>query len=238
MDIKITKNQELKIALANKHVKEDVNIITEVDDYAFKSLVDGSMTKVSREDLYGITNVRDYAFYLTPITEIELPNTVQTIGRNAFANTKLKRFVMPDSVTSANVYICNACSELEEFVIGKGVTRTGNGWVDSCPKLTYLEIPDNVISLAWYFCQRCTALKTIKIGKGIKTIEAISNGCTALKEIICLAETPPTINAQNFNDGYVPADCIIKVPANSVEAYKSATNWSVRADYIIAYEGD
>ena len=33
-----------------------------------------------------------------------------------------------------------------------------------------------------------------------------------------------------------PADCAIKVPASSVEAYKSATNWSARADYIVVYE--
>ena len=46
------------------------------------------------------------------------------------------------------------------------------------------------------------------------------------------AETPPTI-ANNTITG-LKADCIIYVPAASVDAYKAAQYWSARAAYIQA----
>jgi hypothetical protein len=55
-----------------------------------------------------------------------------------------------------------------------------------------------------------------------------------LKKLICLAETPPTISPRFFDNS--PADFSIKVPAESVEAYKNAPNWIARADYITAIE--
>lgn len=194
--------------------------------------IDGTKTIITKEDLEGVTEIRDYEFILKPISIVTLPNTITTIGRNAFANTQIERFIMPDSVTFGNVYICQGCTKLKEFVIGKGITKTGNGWIDGCTALEYVEIPDNVTSIAWYFFQRCSNLKTVKFGRGVVTIEACFNGCTSLKEIIVLAENPPRFNAQNL--AQIPADCIFKVLPTSIEAYKSALNWCDRADYIVA----
>ena len=48
------------------------------------------------------------------------------------------------------------------------------------------------------------------------------------------AETPPTIGFDTITG--LKADCIIYVPAASVDAYKAAQYWSERADYIQAME--
>lgn len=236
MDIKITKNQQLKLPLTEKYIEEDINIITEVDDYAFKSLVGGTITKVTKQDLKGVTTIRDYAFYGCKITEVEIPDTITTMGRNCFQGNLFEKFIIPDSVTSLSLYIVQGCTNLKEVTIGKGVKQLGNGVFDGCTALEYVEVPDNVTSIAWYVFQRCSNLKKLKIGTGVTNISGCFNGCNALKEIIILAENPPRFDAQNLNQ--LPADCIFKVPSGSVEAYKVATNWSARADYIIAYEGD
>lgn len=234
MDIQIKKNQEFKLPLAKKYVEEDINIITEVDDYAFKSLVDGTITRITKQDLAGITSIRDYAFYGCKITEAELPNTITAMGRNCFQNNLFEEFVVPDSVITMSLYIFQGCTNLKKVTIGKNVTGFGNGVFDGCTGLTYIEVPDSVKSISWYVFQRCSNLKKLKIGTGVTSISGCFNGCNSLKEIICLAEKPPKFDAQNLNQ--LPADCIFKVPANSVEAYKIATNWSARADYIVAYE--
>lgn len=196
----------------------------------------GTKTTVTADDLKEVTQIPDYAFYLSNITSVEFSDTVTHIGRNAFSNTQIERFVIPDNVKTAAVYICQACKKLTEFVIGKGITALGNGWIDGCTALEYVEVPDNVTQIGWYFFQNCSNLKKVKIGTGITSISACFSGCKSLKEIIILAENPPTLNAQNLDQ--IPVDCIIKVPVNSVEAYKNFTNWSARADYIIAYEGE
>lgn len=223
--IDITENGEVDVT---NYEKANVNVNV-LNDYLL-----GNKTEITADDLKGVTAIRDYAFYLSNITSVEFSDTVTSIGRNAFDTTQLKRFVMPDTVKSANVYICRGCKNLTEFVIGKGVTALGNGWIEGCTALEYMEIPDNVSQIGWYFFQNCSNLKKVKIGTGVTSISGCFNGCKSLKEIICLAEKPPKFDAQNLNQ--LPADCVFKVPTNSVEAYKSATNWSARADYIVAYE--
>lgn len=236
MDIKISKNQQLKLPLFKKYLKEDINIITEVDDYAFKSLADGTITKLTKQELKGVTSLRDYAFYGCKITEVELPDTITTTGRNCFQSNLFEKIVIPDSVTTLGIYFTQGCTNLKDVTIGKGVKQLGNGVFDGCTALEYIEVPNNVTSISWYVFQRCSNLKKLKIGTGVTSIAGCFSGCNALKEIIILAENPPKFDAQNLNQ--LPTDCIFKVPTNSVEAYKAATNWSARADYIIAYEGD
>ena len=46
------------------------------------------------------------------------------------------------------------------------------------------------------------------------------------------SETPPSIQANTFYAFYLQE---IRVPASAVETYKSATNWSAFADYIVGY---
>lgn len=234
MDLKITQNDTIKLPTAKKYIEEDVNLIVEVN--LLNDFLRGTKTNITENDLKGITHIPDYAFYLTNITSVNLPDTVTYIGRNAFDSTQIEKFVMPDSVTSGNVYFCRGCKKLTEFVIGKGIKALGNGWIEACTALEYIEIPDNVTQIGWYFFQNCSNLKKVKIGTGVTSISGCFNGCNSLKEIICLADNPPKFDAQNLNQ--LPADCIFKVPSASVEAYKTATNWSARADYIIAYEGD
>ena len=229
--IDITENGEVDVT---NYEKVNVNIAFNND--VLKGVVSGTITKLTAKDLEGVTSIRDYAFYGCSLTEVEIPNTVTTMGRNCFQNNKFEKFVIPDSVTNLSLYIVQGCTNLKEVTIGKGVKQLGNGVFDGCTALEYVEIPDNVTGISWYVFQRCSNLKKVKFGTGITSISGCFSGCDSLKEIICLAENPPKLDAQNLNQ--LPADCIFKVPANSVEAYKNFTNWSARADYIIAYEGD
>ena len=56
--------------------------------------------------------------------------------------------------------------------------------------------------------------------------------CTGLTSVICQAITPPTLG-QNAWFG-LGKTIPIYVPAESVDAYKAATNWSTYADRIQA----
>lgn len=55
---------------------------------------------------------------------------------------------------------------------------------------------------------------------------------TAVDTLICRAITPPTISSQAF----ISAPLSIKVPSGSVNAYKTASNWSTYASIITAID--
>lgn len=81
--------------------------------------------------------------------------------------------------------------------------------------------------------KKCTNLLEADLGEGITSIGIDTfRDCTSLATIICRAETPPSIASTTFRN--IPATTIFKVPADSLTAYQTATNWSVYASRIYA----
>ena len=222
----------------------------------FGDYVQGTIYEITAEDLIGVTSISPYAFSYHSITSIELPDSVTSIGSNAFARTKLTSIEIPDTVTAIATSAFQACERLTFVKLSKNITHldgyvfadcasltsidisniisAGNGSFNSSG-LTHIIVPGTMNTIPHYFCQNCKSLTSVRLENGVAKINDGSfRNCTALMEIVCLSTNPPSIYHNCFDN--VPADCVIKVPAAAVEAYKAATNWSVRADYIIAYE--
>lgn len=114
-----------------------------------------------------------------------------------------------------------------------GITTIRTNAFFSFQFLIGISIPDSVTSIGASAFNSCSRLTSVTIGNSVTSIgNNAFNSCSNLTDITCKATNPPTIQSNTFI--YVPATCIIKVPAQSVEAYKSATNWSTRANYIQA----
>lgn len=76
----------------------------------------------------------------------------------------------------------------------------------------------------------CNMLQRVVIGDSVTSIDSYAfQYCYGVKEYYLLPTTPPSLPSANaFKD--IPSDCIIYVPAGSLEAYQTATNWSAYAD--------
>ena len=61
--------------------------------------------------------------------------------------------------------------------------------------------------------------------------------CSSLTSVYCKATTPPALRGTNVFDSN-GSDRNIYVPTESVEAYKSAINWSEYASAIVGYDFD
>ena len=77
----------------------------------------------------------------------------------------------------------------------------------------------------------CTGITSHDVATLNNSTNTFSNN-TSCASLTIHAETPPTIGNSTITG--LKADCVIYVPAASVDAYKAAQNWSARAAYIQA----
>ena len=96
------------------------------------------------------------------------------------------------------------------------------GLLDNCP-VTKME----------HFCYTCDELKHVILPATVPNLGNYSFAyCRQMKYFISTVETPPIIGARTFASSYISVRFQIYVPNDSVEAYKTATNWTQLADSI------
>ena len=89
-----------------------------------------------------------------------IPNSVNSIGENAFMNNKsLTRMVIPESVTTI-----------------------GRGAFDGCINMTFISIPSSVKSIGRFAFSGC-GFESIVIPKGVKQLDSAFSYCCQLKSI-------------------------------------------------------
>lgn len=90
--------------------------------------------------------------------------------------------------------------------------------------LSSITIPDGVTSTGSYAFQNCTALTSVTIPSSVTSIGGQQfYGCTSLTSVTCLRDTPPSLSGYTFKNANIPLIC---VPYDSVNAYKTANEWS------------
>lgn len=194
----------------------------------FKSNLTGTLTIKS-----GATTVGASAFYnCIGITGVIIPDGVTSISSSAFNHcTNLTSIMIPNGVTIIGSNAFAYCSSLTSVTIPNSVTSIGTQAFFDCTNLTSITIPDSVTSIGTSAFSGCTKLTSITIPNSVTGISAGAFfSCTSLVTVTVEASTPPTIGINVFSDNYVLE--AIYVPDASVNAYKTANNWSTYESYI------
>ena len=93
------------------------------------------------------------------LTSITIPNSVTSIGENAFEwCTSLTSVTIPDSVTEIGESAFVFCESLTSVTIPNGVTSIGSGAFTDCSSLTSITIPDSVTSMGSGAFSGCSSL--------------------------------------------------------------------------------
>ena len=223
-----------------------------INNYAFNDLI--SVKYITIPD--GVTSIGTYAFQnCYALTSITIPDGVTSIGGNAFFSCyALTSITIPDGVTSIGAQTFNYCCALTSITIPDSVTSIGGNAFQHCHALTSITIPDNVTSIGTYAFSSCYALTSITIPDSVTSItnyafynchalasitipDSVTNignnafqHCYSILKYHFTSITPTTLGTNVFSG--ITSDTVIYVPQESVEAYKTATNWSTYASYI------
>ena len=102
--------------------------------------------------------------------DIELPDTLVTIGGYAFSYFELTSIKIPDSVTSIRNYAINGCSSLTSIEIPNNVTRIEDFTFSDCTNLKNISISKNVSYIGFEAFKNCTSLVNIVIWQSVDEI--------------------------------------------------------------------
>ena len=189
------------------------------------------------------------------ITDVEVGTCVTTIGDNLCNEfLSLTSATIPNNVVTIEESAFRRCPLLPSLAVPSGVTVIPDAMADADFVLSSTTIPNNTTSIGIEAYMDCLSLLDITIPSSVTYIgdSAFRSSywseegskyqydlmvyMNAHRTVTCLATTPPTLAESDafsiITGGRDIAAYPIFVPAQSVNAYKTATNWSVYADRI------
>ena len=204
--------------------------VTSIGNNTFESC--GSLTSITIPD--GVTSIGDYAFNsCSSLTSVTIPDSVTSIGRIAFAYcSSLTSVTIPDGVTSIGNNTFVGCGRLTSVTIPNSVTSIGNNAFRRCSRLASVTIPDGVTSIGNDAFESCSRLTSITIPNSVTSIgDYAFMYCSSLASITLSPTTPPTLGSNAFNG--IPSSAVITVPKGTLDAYKTASGWSLYANRMV-----
>ena len=117
------------------------------------------LRRVTFED--GITSIGGYVFYDTMVSEVQLPDTLQSIGLYAFYSCdNLTSIDLPLGLSSIGAYGFYG-SGLTELYIPETMSEISSNCFQNCRNLSSITLPDTVRKLNYDAFSGCTALKSV-----------------------------------------------------------------------------
>jgi hypothetical protein len=156
-----------------------------------------------------VTIIGESAFKGSKATGIDSwPSGLTTIRANAFEDSKLEAVAIPNTVTSIGKEAFKGCTEIDddalEFTATSKVATIGDSAFEGCTKIEEVEIPASVETLGTGVFAKCTALATVVIeaASKLETIPASTfEGDTSLATVTINTATKITsIGASAFAD--------------------------------------
>lgn len=211
-------------------------LIKEIGAAAFENTT--SLKSIAIPD--NCETIHQYAFIRASLENINLSpsSKLKTIGSAALAVTKLKSFFMPDSVVEIEPEAFADNPDMKVLEFGQNIKLKtlprrfayGSG-------IEKLTIPDSIEEIGVVAFEASNSLSEVFIGKNsaLTLIGAQAFlSCGNLKKVTCLVASPPVLGDPYVFFGVNP-DFKIYVPAENLEAYKTANIWNNYANIIYPY---
>lgn len=186
----------------NFYFDRDRGAIVDCDSSVTKAAVPAAIDGIA------VTSIEAGAFEgCTALEQIELADSIETIGENAFDNCiSLKKAVLPEKVTRIEQRLFNYCSGLESVTFQGGITAIESCAFIKCTSLKEINwpqtlesigdhafwgcavssvtLPESVAQIEWGAFYECKNLKKIVLPSGLKDIPGMCFAqCDLLTEV-------------------------------------------------------
>jgi hypothetical protein len=163
------------------------------------------------------------AFQHDQITYVEIPDSVNTIQKEAFAYcNSLATVIIPDSVTTIGVQAFNYSQSLESVDLPDSLTTIQNSTFSYCTSLATVDIPNGVTAIGENAFSYCAALKALAVPDSVILIgDGAFNNCKSMVTLDLPA------NGLSIDDGafqYCVGLETITVPGNAIIGYGAFQN--------------
>ena len=147
----------------NSGVGITVNIaknVTAIPSDLFYSFYSVNITKVIFEQGSVCESLGKYAFAYSKLTEISLPDSIKTIDQSAFSGcTQLKSISLPTGLTSLGAYAFSNCDSLQSIKIPDGVSEIKDYAFDECDTLSTVLLPSSLTKISEYAFENSVAIQ-------------------------------------------------------------------------------
>lgn len=156
-------------------------------------------------------------------------------GCTSITSVDLSVFKNVNSIGASFLYNCSSLLSVDLSVF-KNITSISGYFLSGCRALTSVDLSAfvNVTSIGYNVLNNCTSIISVDLS-ALVNITSIGStflyNCSALKTFYIGTVVPPTIASSIFSYSAIQN---IYVPAQSVNAYKTATKWSNFANIISA----
>ena len=152
-------------------------------------------------------DTEDGDYWAKTITQVDIGNTVTSIGNYAFSICEvLTNVTIPNSVTSIGAQAFYECSSLTSITIPDSVTSIGDDSFSNCEGLTDVTIPNSVTNIGGYAFQNCTNLTSVTIPDSVTNIEEGAFwDCVSLTSVTIVATGKPSASAANVKQAMIDA---------------------------------
>ena len=185
----------------------------------------------------GVTSIGAYALSncegLTSVTFLE---SLTSIGDSAFYGCKgLTSVTFPEGLIFIGWYAFYDCDGLTSVTFPESLIRINNFAFKDCEGLTSVTFPENLTYIeqsAFYGCSSMTSVDASQC-KNIERIGYEAFFRCPIKEFLLGTSNPPSMLSTSYDRPFSHvSDATLKVPAESVEAYKSS-DWADYFDNIV-----
>ena len=134
---------------------------------------------------YNVTAIGDKAFLnCSGLTDVKLPNSVTSIGEEAFEGCGLTNITLPSKVNSIGSFAFYQCSSLTSITLPDSVTSIGDDAFEFCSSLTNITLPSKVNSIGNFAFSHCSSLTGVTLPSGLTSIsKGILASCSSLKSV-------------------------------------------------------
>lgn len=148
------------------------------------SVASGNPRFASRDGVLFTKDMKKLLYYprKRPAESYVIPESVQTIGENAFIKAAVRQVVIPYGVTKLESG-CFSGSWIKSLAIPDSVKETGDYICEECIELVSLQIGNGLKELGNRAFYGCISLKDVKLGNGLVSLSPLSFAYTSIKQI-------------------------------------------------------